>query len=337
MNKYQKIQKNLLNDHYIWLITGVAGFIGSNILEKLLFLNQEVVGVDNFSTGQKNNLLLIKKNVGKLKWSRFKFIKGDITNINLCKKVSQNVDFVLHHAALGSVTRSFDDPFSNNSCNIDGFLNMVIASRENKVKKFIFASSSSVYGDNKKLPKKELHVGNQLSPYALSKYTNEINSKIFLGNDTKYYGLRYFNVFGKYQSLNSTYAAVIPRWINAMIKNKFIYVFGDGKTSRDFSFVDNIVQANLLSAFSDAKADNKIFNIAFGKKNNLLTLFSLIKNTLNKNGVEYNKPPIYKPFREGDIKNSLADCSKAIALLGYSPEYDLKKGLIKTINWYLDN
>lgn len=321
-----------------WLITGVAGFIGSNLLEHLLKLNQKVVGLDNFSTGKKSNLDKVKKIVQKKQWKNFKFIKGDIINYNDCIKSCRKIDYVLHQAALGSVQRSINDPVNTNKNNISGFLNVLTASKNSNVKRFVYAASSSVYGDHPKLPKEENLIGNPLSPYAVTKLVNEIYSEVFSRTyGFRSIGLRYFNVFGKRQDPNGHYAAVIPKWIGAMIRNKTITINGDGKTSRDFCYIENVIQANILAATTrNDLALNQVYNIAYGKKNSLIQLFKTIKKNLKKKKIEYKKKPIYGKFRKGDVRHSLANIGKARKLIKYSPEYNFERGLKKTIDWYLN-
>lgn len=332
------IKKKLTKNPKNWLITGVAGFIGSNLLEDLLNLNQNVVGLDNFSTGHKKNLNEVKDKIKKNKWKNFKFIEGDIARYKDCLNSTKNIDYVLHQAALGSVQRSINDPINTNKNNISGFLNVLTASKNSNVKRLVYAASSSVYGDHPKLPKEENIIGNPLSPYAVTKLVNEIYSEVFSRTyGFKCIGLRYFNVFGKRQDPNGDYAAVIPKWIAAMIKNKAITINGDGKTSRDFCYIENVVQANILAATTrNDLALNQVYNIAYGDKNSLIQLFKTIKKNLEKKNIEYKKKPIYGQFRKGDVRHSLANIGKAKKLIKYSPEYNFEKGLKKTIEWYLN-
>lgn len=323
-----------------WVITGVAGFIGSNILEMLLKHNQKVIGIDNFETGHKKNLDDVQNNLSNEDWQRFDFHELDINDYDLIQPIFKNTDFVLHQAALGSVPRSLKDPLRTNAVNIDGFLNVIHASKENNVRGFIYAASSSVYGDHKELPKKENIIGNPLSPYALTKYTNELYAKIYsMEFGLRSIGLRYFNVFGKRQDPNGAYAAVIPLWINSILKDKNIYINGDGSTTRDFCYIENAVQANIFSALNIQNQENQfeVFNVAFGESNSLDTLSKLIASILDENGHTYSKKPIYRDFRAGDIKDSLADISKAKNLIGYMPLYSLEAGLRECIPWYIDN
>ena len=337
MNQYTKLLQSLKNDPYHWLITGVSGFIGSNLLERLLLSNQIVTGLDNFSTGRKSNLEQVKNNVTKSVWKNFKFIEGDICNFKVCKSATQNIDFVLHQAALGSVPRSIKDPINTNRSNIDGFLNILIAAKDAQVKSFTYAASSSTYGDHPDLPKKEKNIGSPLSPYAVTKYVNELYADVFYKNyGFNSIGLRYFNVFGEMQDPNGPYAAVIPKWIEAMINGDSININGDGKTSRDFCYVENIVQANLLAATTHSKNGlNQIYNVAVGDRNDLNSLFNTIKSELGKNEIFYSKKPKYQDFREGDVRHSQADISKIIKYLKYTPEYNLEAGIKKSIAWYI--
>lgn len=320
-----------------WLISGVAGFIGSNLLETLLANNQQVVGIDNFSTGYQKNLEEVRANVEEKKWSNFNFIKGDITQLEQCRDACTSVDYVLHQAALGSVPRSLLDPISSNATNVDGFLNILTAAKDAGVKSFTYASSSSVYGDHQTLPKIEENIGRQLSPYAVSKYTNELYAEVFsrsYGFST--IGLRYFNVFGKRQDPNGAYAAVIPRWIASLVGQKGIAINGDGRQSRDFTFIDNVVQANILAATcTDDAARNQVYNIAVGDRTTLNELFVILKNILDSHQVKYCNLVSYKGSRVGDILHSHANINKAVRFLGYSPTHNITDGLILSMPWYL--
>lgn len=338
MRSLEKIlKKKLKNQEKKWLITGVAGFIGSNLLESLLKNNQKVVGVDNFSTGFKKNLYLVKLNLPNKQWKNFTLIKGSIEDYDICNKACKNIDYVLHQAAIGSVPRSIKDPVYTNSSNVSGFLNMITAAKNAKVRKFIYASSSSVYGNNLKLPKKEKNLGQALSPYALTKQINENYASIFFNlYGLKSIGLRYFNVFGKYQNPNGSYAAVIPKWIIAMINNKKTNVYGDGKTSRDFCFIENVILANILSA-TNKKIQNRVYNVANGDQTSLNQLFGKIKINLKLNGIDYKKKPVYKKFRDGDIKHSQANIQQIKNDLKYKPLYDFKNGIKKLVPWYVKN
>ena len=319
-----------------WLITGVAGFIGSNLLETLLELDQTVVGLDNCSTGHQHNLIEVKESVSATQWKNFVFIKGDITDFSVCEKAVEHVDYVLHQAALGSVPRSIKDPSATNAANITGFLNMLIASRDGRVTSFIYAASSSTYGDHPALPKQEENIGNPLSPYAVTKYVNELYADVFdRSYGFKSIGLRYFNVFGKRQDPNGAYSAVIPKWISAMIGNEDIYINGDGLTSRDFCYIENVVQANLLSAVTLPRSKSDVYNVAFGDRTSLNQLFELIKSELLILGVSYNKSPIYIAERVGDVRHSQASISKAVAQLGFDPQYSIDDGVHDAVSWYI--
>ncbi len=338
--KYLEIKKQISQDPKRWLITGVAGFIGSNILEELLNLNQYVVGIDNFSTGSIKNIEHVKTSVSKKLLKNFSFRECDITNFSDCDDSTKEIDYVLHQAALGSVPRSIKDPINSNNSNVNGFLNMMYASNRNSVARFVFASSSSVYGDDKNLPKKEEVFGKPLSPYALTKRINEEYAEIIKKTykTTDYIGLRYFNVFGKRQNPNGEYAAVIPKWISLLHNGKDCEIYGDGTTSRDFCYIDNVVQANILSATtSNEDALNRIYNVAVGDKSSLNKIYKEIVDSLNKNGLQIKKDPLYKDFREGDIRHTHADISDAKNFLGYAPTHNLKDGMEDAIKWYLEN
>lgn len=329
--KYQNLLDHLKTNQYKWLITGVAGFIGSNILQKLLELNQKVIGLDNFSTGYQKNIEQVIQSVGDLGLHNFTFLQGDIRSEEICYKSVKEVDFVLHQAALGSVPRSILTPLETNSVNVTGFLNMLHASAQAKVKRFVYASSSSVYGDSSLLPKKENSIGNQLSPYAVSKYTNELYASVFSKcYDLKTIGLRYFNVFGPRQDPKSLYAAVIPLWIDLLLSQKDVYINGDGETTRDFCYIENVVQANILSAFSQNPISfNRVYNIAFGEQTTLLNLFKIISNTL---GIK-NVKPKFREFRVSDIRSSLADIQDAKNLIYYDPRFSVREGFGKYVHY----
>ncbi|HCN6009597.1 TPA: SDR family oxidoreductase, partial [Escherichia coli] len=311
-----------------WLITGVAGFIGSNLLETLLRLNQTVVGLDNFATGHQRNLDEVQQIVTPEAWQKFTMIEGDIRDYETCMKAVDNVNYVLHQAALGSVPRSINDPITTNEVNVSGFLNMLQAAKCRDVESFVFAASSSTYGDHTALPKIEHTIGKPLSPYAITKYVNELYAEVFAKMyGFKSIGLRYFNVFGKRQDPNGAYAAVIPKWISAMLMDKDIYINGDGETSRDFSFIENTVQMNILAATADDSAKGEVYNVAYGERTSLNELVEFIKNDLGSNGIKYAGNIIYRDFRKGDVRHSLADISKAREMLGYQPQFDIKTGL----------
>jgi UDP-N-acetylglucosamine 4-epimerase len=336
MTAYETLKQRLRKGPRKWLITGVAGFIGSNLLEELLKLDQIVIGLDNFATGKKENLDDVKQLVPAKQWARFKFIEGDICRPNDCHLACQGVDYVLHQAALGSVPRSIEDPLRTHASNVDGFLNMLVAARDAKVKRFVYASSSSVYGDDPDLPKVESKIGRPLSPYAATKLMDEIYADVFSRcYGISVIGLRYFNVFGPRQDPDGAYAAVMPKWIIAMLENRPASIFGDGLTSRDFCYVANVVQANLLAATAPLGKPPEAFNVALNDRTTLNELFDLIRTGLgDKCPWLKTYKPNYKPFRKGDITHSQADISKAVMLLGYSPEYTIKQGLLSTLDWY---
>lgn len=336
---YEILKKELLRAPKTWLITGVAGFIGSNLLETLLTLNQKVVGLDNFSTGHRRNLDEVKISVSAEQWSHFEFIEGDIRALDTCRTACEGVDFVLHQAALGSVPRSLEDPITTNSTNIDGSLNMLVAARDAKVQSFTYAASSSTYGDHPSLPKVEDAIGKPLSPYAVTKYVNELYADVFASAyGFNSIGLRYFNVFGKRQDPDGAYAAVIPKWTAAMINGNDLFINGDGETTRDFCYVKNAVQANLLAAnASDAVSLNQIYNIAVGERTSLNQLFDYLSRKLATYHPKLKvPPPIYREFRSGDVRHSLADISKAKKLLGYEPTYRIETAIDESLGWYVD-
>lgn len=321
-----------------WLITGVAGFIGSNLLEALLGLGQRVTGIDNFSTGYRHNLEQVRAAVGDAPWQRFDFIEGDIRDRKACALACQDVEFVLHHAAIGSVPRSINDPLLSHEVNINGFLNMLMAAREAGVGRFIYAASSATYGDHPGLPKVEDCIGKPLSPYALTKYANELYADVFARcYGTEAIGLRYFNIFGPRQDPDGAYAAVIPQWIAAMLYDRRLYINGDGETSRDFCFVGNAVQANLLAALaSDPKAVNQVYNVAVSGRTTLNALYAMIHTQLLPQFAHLQQyRPHYAPFRDGDVRHSQADISKAASLLGYVPTHDVERGLRQALDWYV--
>lgn len=336
MTPYEHIKQDLILNTKIWLVTGVAGFIGSNLLEALLLLNQRVVGLDNFATGHQRNLDEVEGLVSEEQWHNFTFIKGDIRDAETCKKAVSGVDYVLHQAALGSVPRSIADPITTNSANVTGFLNMLQSSKEEGVKSFTYAASSSTYGDHPALPKVEANIGNPLSPYAVTKYVNELYADVFARTyDFKSIGLRYFNVFGKRQDPDGAYAAVIPKWTASLIKNEEIYINGDGETSRDFCFIENTVQMNILAATASEEAKNQVYNVAVGDRTTLNNLFNSIKAALQENKILAGIEPTYRDFRAGDVRHSQADISKAVNFLGYTPEFKILDGLQKAMPWYV--
>jgi len=323
MATLNKLKKTLKDKKIKWLVTGVAGFIGSNLAEFLLSCNQKVIGLDNFSTGNKKNIEVLKKKFKK----KFKFVKGDIKNINTCEKITKKIDVVLHNAALGSVPRSIKNPISTHESNSTGFLNILYASKKNKVKNFIFASSSSVYGNISSKFKNENFLGSPLSPYAVTKRENEEYAKVFSRiYNMNIVALRYFNVFGKNQSSNSVYAAVIPKWIKLLKNKKPITIFGDGNTTRDYCFVDNVIQANVLAAISKKNFSYQVFNVAVGKETSLDNLCLKIAKYFN---IKKKIRIIYKKTRQGDIKRSVASINKIKNNLKYTPEFDIDRGLQK--------
>lgn len=320
-----------------WVVTGVAGFIGCNILEALLRLEQHVVGLDNFATGHQRNLDSVRGAVTPDQWRRFRFIEGDIIDLQSCRDVVHKASIVLHHAALGSVPRSVDDPLRTHHANADGFLNMLVASRDAGVERFIYAASSSTYGDHPALPKVESQIGRPLSPYAVTKLMNEVYADVFARTYGQVsIGLRYFNVFGPRQDPNGPYAAVVARWIAAMRAGEQVCINGDGESSRDFCYVANAVQANILAATADAPALNQVYNVAVGRTTTLNELYALIRDEWQRRipGLEV-PPPDYGSFRPGDVRHSLADIAKAHTLLKYEPTHTLQQGLVETIDWYL--
>jgi len=382
---YESVKRKMRRQPKTWLVTGCAGFIGSHLIETLLNLNQKVVGLDNFATGHRKNMNIVRKSVGEKAWRRFYFIKGDIRKPKDCSKAfgirrpslasrskdsinrrkKSKIDIVLHQAALGSVPRSIKDPLSTHEVNVTGFVNMLIATRDAGVRRFVYASSSSVYGDSPVLPKREDRIGRQLSPYAVSKYANELYAGVFAkcyGLET--IGLRYFNVFGPRQDPNGPYAAVIPRWIAAIKKDQPVHIYGDGKTSRDFCYVDNVVQANLLAGLTkNKKAFNTFYNVACGTRTSLNKLYFIILNAFRKVqhpehstrsassyhavsrgrlDIKNRKLPtanqsqksilvskkVYLKFRMGDIRHSLADTFKARKKFGYRPSVQAEDGIV---------
>ena len=344
MKKYEELKEYLSKNKKTWLITGAAGFIGSNLLEKLLVLNQKVVGLDNFETGHQHNIDQALKDANNIssrdQSGNFKFINGDIKNLKVCEQACDGVDYVLHQAALGSVPRSIEDPIATNESNINGFLNILIASKDKKVSRFVYAASSSSYGDNTDLPKVEHMIGNPLSPYAVTKFVNELYANVFAKNyNLKTIGLRYFNVFGKRQDPNGAYAAVIPKWVASILNNKEVYINGDGETSRDFCYIENAVQANILAAMTvNQEAINQVYNVALNQRTSLNELYKLIEDKIIERveGLEQKKP-VYRDFRAGDVRHSQASIDKAIEFLNYRPEYKVSDGLNEAIDWYINS
>jgi len=328
MTRYAQLQQTLPQAPKTWLITGCAGFIGSNLLETLLRLGQTVVGLDNFATGFQRNLDAVQREVSAAQWQRFRFIEGDIRVAADCQRATVGVDYVLHQAALGSVPRSLKDPQTTNDVNINGFLNMLVAARDAGVASFVYAASSSTYGDHPGLPKVEHTIGRPLSPYAVTKYVNELYAEVFARcYGFKSIGLRYFNVFGKRQDPDGAYAAVIPKWIAAMIRGEDIFINGDGQTSRDFCYIDNTVQANLLAATACEESKNEIYNVAVSDITTLNQLFAYLAEALARHGIVYARSPVYRDFRAGDVRHSQADISKAREKLGYAPQFRIADGI----------
>ncbi|MEC8904219.1 MAG: NAD-dependent epimerase/dehydratase family protein [Pseudomonadota bacterium] len=336
MSEFEKLCEQLASSPKKWLITGVAGFIGSNLLETLLKLGQTVVGLDNFATGHQRNLDEVKSTVSEEQWANFSFIEGDIRDYDTCTKAVENVDYVLHQAALGSVPRSIADPLTSNAANVSGFLNMLQAAKEANVDSFTYAASSSTYGDHPALPKVEENIGNPLSPYAVTKYVNELYANVYARTyGFKSIGLRYFNVFGKRQDPNGAYAAVIPKWTAAMIEGEDVFVNGDGETSRDFCFIENTVQMNILAACANDQAKDQVYNVAVGDRTTLNDLYKSIASSLKNNGIEVSNEPVYRDFRAGDVRHSQADISKAKQKLGYDPKFNIGAGIDKAMPWYI--
>ncbi|HCI53557.1 MAG TPA: LPS biosynthesis protein WbpP [Gallionella sp.] len=368
--KYEQLKSRLINEPHTWLITGVAGFIGSNLLETLLKLNQRVVGLDSFVTGFQQNLDEVESLVTPAQWENFNFIRGDIRNLDDCRRAmtfhskqgaqsatmflgedscglstqhsglstQHPVEYVLHQAALGSVPRSVENPINTNETNISGYLNMLVAARDAKVKRFVYAASSSTYGDHPALPKVEDKIGKPLSPYAVTKYVNELYADVFARTyDFKTIGLRYFNVFGPRQTPDGAYAAVIPKWIASMIKGEPVYINGDGETSRDFCFIENVRQINLLAATCEnPDATNQVYNVAVGDRTTLNQLYEQLHlNLVSAYPHLKDVGPVYRDFRGGDVRHSLADISKASALLGYQPTHRIADGLKVAMDWYV--
>jgi UDP-N-acetylglucosamine 4-epimerase len=336
--RYQQLRAALATSPKRWLVTGAAGFIGSNLLQTLLELDQHVVGFDNFATGHRTNLQEVEHCMPPAQWRRFRFIEGDIRDPDACRRACEGVDFVLHQAALGSVPRSIEDPITTNSVNVSGFLEILSAARSAGVKRFVYAASSSTYGDHPGLPKVESLIGKPLSPYAVTKFANELYADVFSSTyGFTSVGLRYFNIFGARQDPNGPYAAVIPKWIAALIQNEPVYINGDGETSRDFCYVANAVQANLLAATSlDEAAVNQVYNVAVGQRTSLNELFEHLRAMLAPRFAHLAEAsPIHRDFRAGDVRHSLADISKIHRLLGYEPTHTASEGLSEAMEWYL--
>jgi UDP-N-acetylglucosamine 4-epimerase len=338
MSAFDALKAQLPAAPRTWLVTGVAGFIGSNLLEALLQLDQRVVGLDNFATGHQRNLDQVQASVGAERWARFSFTRGDIRDSETCQALCKGVDYVLHQAALGSVPRSLEDPLTTHASNNTGFLNMLVAARDAQVKRFVYAASSSTYGDHPGLPKVEDVIGKPLSPYAVTKLVNELYADVFgrcYGMQS--IGLRYFNIFGRRQDPEGAYAAVVPKWVSSMVHNQPVYINGDGETSRDFCYIDNVIQANLLAATSPhAEAANQVYNVAVGDRTTLNQLFEAIRLLLLPTFPHLaGFKPVYRDFRAGDVRHSLADITKAQTRLGYQPTHRIGEGLAEAMDWYV--
>jgi len=346
MTKYEDFQGHLISNQYTWLVTGVAGFVGSNLLEKLLILNQKVIGLDNFETGFQYNIdqalddarEKLEIDGKEFEESNFKLINGDIRVLEDCQQACKGIDYVLHEAALGSVPRSIENPIHTNKANIDGFLNMLVAAKDAKVKRFVYAASSSTYGDHPDLPKVEDKIGKPLSPYSVTKVVNELYADVFAKTyGFKTIGLRYFNIFGKRQNPNGAYAAVIPKWVSSIINDEEVFINGDGETSRDFCYIDNTVQMNILAALvENGDATNQVYNVALNDRTSLNRLYQMIEERLIQrvDGLSKNAP-VYRDFRAGDVMHSLADITKAKKLLGYQPTHRISEGLDEAMDWYV--
>jgi UDP-N-acetylglucosamine 4-epimerase len=340
VTKFNDIEQQLRGHSHHWLVTGAAGFIGSNLVAALLKLGQRVTGLDNFATGHRHNLDQVLAEAGSGAAARFDFIEGDIRNPADCARAVAGTEYVLHQAALGSVSRSINDPVTTNDTNVNGFLNMLVAVRDAKVTRMVYAASSSTYGDHPALPKVEDTIGKPLSPYAVTKYVNELYADVFgrcYGTDT--IGLRYFNVFGPRQDPHGAYAAVIPQWIAALIQNQPLFINGDGETSRDFCFIDNVVQANLLAALADnPEAGKQVYNVALNERTSLNQLHKMLCDLLVERfpHVAAHRPQ-YAAFRAGDVRHSQADISKAKNLLGFAPTHRIGEGLREAMGWYIQS
>ena len=337
---YEETRERMQRQPRRWLVTGVAGFIGSHLLEGLLSLDQQVVGLDNFATGHQRNLDDVKAAVNEQQWRKFSFVEGDICKLSDCQRVCTDVQVVLHQAALGSVPRSLADPLATHNSNLTGFLNMLLAARDAGVSRFVYAASSSTYGDHPALPKVEDAIGRPLSPYALTKYANELYADVFARcYGMKTIGLRYFNIFGPRQDPDGAYAAVIPKWIAQLISGEPLYINGDGETSRDFCYVANAVQANFLAAMSEnVEALNQVYNVSVGERTTLNELFEMERNLLSEHFAFVKERSVeYRSFREGDVRHSQADIGKARRLLGYAPTHRLAEGLKEAMEWYVQN
>jgi UDP-N-acetylglucosamine 4-epimerase len=332
------LQQRIAGSERTWLVTGAAGFIGSNLLQALLGMGQRVVGLDNFATGYRHNLEQVREQVGAARWAKFRFIEGDIRSLETCKAACEGVDIVLHEAALGSVPRSIDDPVTSHDTNVTGFLHMLVAARDAGVERFVYAASSAAYGDWPGLPKVEDQIGRPLSPYGAGKHMNELYADVFgrcYGLET--IGLRYFNVFGPRQDPDGAYAAVIPKWIAAMLRGEPVQINGDGETARDFCYIDNVVQVNLLAGtVRSDEAVGQVYNVAVGDQTTLNELHALLGELLSRRDARFDpRPAVYRDFRPGDVRFSRADISKAQRLLGFRPTYRVREGLEQALDWYI--
>ncbi len=338
LKSYTQIREQLKANPQRWLITGVAGFIGSNLLQALLELDQTVIGLDNFSTGYRHNLAEVQQAVSTARWNRFEFIEGDIRELVDCRRAVDGVDHVLHQAALGSVPRSIENPINTNNNNISGYLNMLVASRDASVQSFTYAASSSTYGDHPGLPKVEEQIGRPLSPYAVTKLVNELYAEVFAScYDFPSIGLRYFNVFGPRQDPQGAYAAVIPKWIASLLAGETVQINGDGETSRDFCYIDNAVQANILAAMANSTAKNQVYNVAVGDRTSLNKLLELLTNSLGSlQASKVSQRPEYGDFRSGDVRHSQASIEKINRFLGYEPTHAVVRGIEATCQWFVD-
>ncbi|MCK5831415.1 MAG: SDR family oxidoreductase [Methylococcales bacterium] len=338
MTLFEELLETFKTDQKTWLVTGCAGFIGSNLTEFLLSHNQKVVGLDNFSTGYQHNIDDVLLSVEDKAAKNYVFIEGDVADFDICQKACKGVDIVLHQAALGSVPRSIADPVTSNRSNITGFLNILTAAKDAGIKRFVYASSSSVYGDSKELPKVEERTGNLLSPYATMKMTNELYAGVFKRTyEMETIGLRYFNVFGRRQDPDGAYAAVIPKWVGSLLSDEDVYINGDGETSRDFTYIDNVIQINLLAgSTTNSEAYGEAFNVAVGGRNTLNELYALINKELDEHIENFQKKEVvYREFRAGDIRHSNANISKAQSILGYAHTHDIYRGMDEAIEWYI--
>lgn len=342
MATYDDVREELASRPERWVVTGAAGFIGSNLVEALLALGQDVVGLDNFATGHRRNLEDAVRDAvasaGPSAGDRFRFLEADITDPDACRELCEGAAYVLHQAALGSVPRSLDDPVSTHRANVDGFVQMLVAARDAGVRRFVYASSSSVYGDHPTLPKVEEEIGAPLSPYAASKRIGELYADVFARSyGLESIGLRYFNVFGRRQDPDGPYAAVIPKWVGRLLEGLPCQIFGDGETSRDFCYIDNVIQANLLAATADG-TQGGVYNIACGERTTLLELHDMIRSGLAPHRPDIaDLAPAFENFRPGDVRHSLADISKAERDLGYRPTHGAAEGLARALDWYVEH